>query len=362
MYTAEKDSNGNIVYSDIDPASTIDVFRFYGINTNGKPAYFVITDISATAGDSFVINAKPVADPEAKEFTAAPGVSLDASLFYEPAEFVCENHRDANDDGVCDIDRCAEIFFDGCDLTACFDEDGDDHCDAVGCDKLVGCEHDKLPYETVITATMFSKGEKRTHCDNCGEDIVVIVDETLPNVTKFDDSSRDVSYKANVFNDVLDGKHFYPTEENPNGLDLFVEFSLLWNETLANSAKGWAEFARFHAKGKLTNYDSAFWYALKDDCTTVWCQEAGGFEYGTGDKVTFGPAIADGGEFPFIGEYGWHRIGIQIHQEVASVSGSTVTYKFISTLYVDGVKTSVIGYADMAHAANRLFTATVKNG
>ena len=35
--------------------------------------------------------------------------------------------------------------------------------------------------------------------------------------------------------------------------------------------------------------------------------------------------------------YGWHRLGFRYHQEVASVSGSTVTYAGYTELYIDGI-------------------------
>jgi hypothetical protein len=229
------------------------------------------------------------------------------------------------------------------------------------------CTHEGAEYELVQLPTIFSEGVRAAHCDSCGKDVSETVEKTEPVTSKLDGSSADVKYEVNVLKDVLDGKHFYPDEENDyKGRDLYVEFSLLWNETLENSERGWAEFSRLHADGNVKNYDAAYWYSLRADCSSTW-GSVGDFEYGRADKVVFGPNMANpettpNAQFVNIGEYGWHRIGIQTHQEVVSVEGTKVKYKFTITLYVDGVKASVIEYSDCKHSANRLFTAEVVDG
>ena len=54
-----------------------------------------------------------------------------------------------------------------------------------------------------------------------------------------DASSGEFDYgKKNVVSEVLNGDHFYPTEENANGKDLLVEYSILWNESMLNFLGG----------------------------------------------------------------------------------------------------------------------------
>ena len=229
------------------------------------------------------------------------------------------------------------------------------------------CEHENADLTVVKLPTVLTEGVKAGHCDDCGRDVTVAVEREDYDVLMFDDDSeRDLKVGINIAERVLvDGKHFYPTKDDPDGNDLFVEFSFLWNETLANSTAGWIELARIQSS-KVSDYDSAFWFALKNGCSETWCPTAGGFEIGTGDYISYGPAhgstktYTENGDFALIGDYGWHRIGVQIHQEAYVVDGEVV-YRFENTLYIDGVKVHVIEYNSMKND-NALFTATYEDG
>ena len=228
------------------------------------------------------------------------------------------------------------------------------------------CEHENADLTVVKLPTVLTEGVKAGHCDDCGRDVTVAVERNDYDVRMFDNDKSDLKVGINIAERVLvDGKHFYPTKDDPDGNDLFVEFSFLWNETLANSTAGWIELARIQSS-KVSDYDSAFWFALKNGCSETWCQTAGGFEMGTGDYISYGPAHGSSntysgfGDFALIGDYGWHRIGVQIHQEAYVVDGEVV-YRFENTLYIDGVKVHVIEYNSMRND-NALFTATYEDG
>ena len=66
-------------------------------------------------------------------------------------------------------------------------------------------------------------------------------------------------------------------------------------------------------------------------------------------------------QYPNIGEYGWHRIGIQTHQD-AFIEDGEVVYKATTTLYIDGVKVSSYHFNLNKVADDRLFSAEIVDG
>lgn len=67
----------------------------------------------------------------------------------------CDNHRDANDNGECDVAGCGEAFTDGCDKVACLDGDGDGKCDKCG-------------EETSSQPCLHADADDNKACDECG--------------------------------------------------------------------------------------------------------------------------------------------------------------------------------------------------
>ena len=181
------------------------------------------------------------------------------------------------------------------------------------------------------------------------------------------------------------GKHFYPTADNAEGNDLLIEYSVFYNRTMRNFD---AERGTY-ALTRLNTETIVFW-SPDDGVSGAWCAYAGGFE-GTGDNfknpvsddevTTPSKIMEEGGDYadyPNIGganrnapEYGWHRIGIRIHEELTNATalkkdvtaGATrAKYVVTITVYFDGVaayklKTDV-GEMPMRAPANLLFTAT----
>ena len=172
-------------------------------------------------------------------------------------------------------------------------------------------------------------------------------------------------------------KHFYPTEADPDGNDLYVEFSILWNETLGNLDTAYMIgsvgskpffFLAPHAGAKYA--DSPF------AGTFEW---PGHFEIPISDSEVTTPATMCGAsenfsDYPNIAgtdqehpEYGWHRMGIRIHMEL--LDGKTgedlKDYEQISTVFVDGValcKLSTDPAKGLANDATKLFTAAPDEG
>lgn len=179
----------------------------------------------------------------------------------------------------------------------------------------------------------------------------------------------DKTYQA-----IQGSSHFYPSSYavGAQGNDLLFEYSFLWNPTLYNSQNPQLKMTTL----RISDSKRVNLYCLNAaENETDWCPYLGAFEFFTGYPgsaacVLYGgvggysptPHPSDG--YPYIGEFGWHRIGVRLHQEVASVSGSTVTYGGYSELHVDGVlvwristNTNTLKNKDLL-----LFTATASNG
>ena len=258
-------------------------------------------------------------------------------------------------------------------------------CQAVDPDSIetLPAAH-RAEYVTITEATMFNEGLERGECEVCGmvdDNVIAKTKASVSNLKDKGPGSTTVK-KYNIREEIRGTEHFYPTEEHPNGQDFFYEFTFLWNETLARSTWGYIEFGRFANSGGGSG-DIPFFLIFKDNLyssgrTNVWCQYAGGFEIdgcdetreGTDNGIYYGPEIPDGrptsgitttkADYPNIGAYGWHRIGIHIHQEVKVVENN-VKYELTATLYIDGVMASSYAY-EPAYEANLLYHAELVGG
>ena len=374
LYTAEL-VDGKLQYSDIGSERYLYIYRIGEGGTRGNnKAYFAMGDLSVRCADELGQKVEPVENPEEAYLEVAPGVALPASVYYKLTESLneeCVDHQDKNDDGVCDIPNCGKPFYDGCDLIDCLDTDRDFICDNANCNKETTnrpiptvCEHEYLVYDVTVVATMFSPGYKTAHCPVCDEyfyqDINTLTSHSVVRMSA--SSSGTYVIKRNIKDDVLKGAHFYPTEDNPEGNDLFMEFSFLWNETLANSAEG------YMAIGAPSNKDGGnavrpFQLAFVDNHPDQWCKQAGGFET-CGNAVLISGAECNkaNGTYPNLGEYGWHRIGVQIHQD-AEIVDNAVKYTVIASLFIDGVNVCTIDISGADNMEdNLLYTAKIVNG
>ena len=203
---------------------------------------------------------------------------------------------------------------------------------------------------TLLNPTVHATGEC-TACHNTIEKDL----EFAPDVYH----SKEASSTFAVFKsseEIRGDKHFYPTEEDIDGNDLWFEYSFLWNPSYAN----WTGLAEMEVAGlwnSANTYEKhrPLFYGYLRDGVKDYCPHAGHFDYttqmpgigkecildpGNGQPIYQGTASSS----PALGEYGWHRVGVHYHQEVAEYSEEKggVVYAGYHELYIDGVKVWVI--------------------
>ena len=236
--------------------------------------------------------------------------------------------------------------------------------------------------------TVIADGVKTKTCSVCGYKVNEAVTKTEATIQTWTAETTGKYSNSKTFAEIQGDKHFYPTEDNPDGNDLLVEYSLLWNDTLLNLEPGTNGATSPRVTTSITDANGAnnndlTWWSLTNDVNDSWCQFAGGFEAGNLQRVAPDGAAytpigmcASGGDYdayPNIGgadqdnpEYGWHRFGLRFHQEVVNEAvvkaGGTAVYEFAITLYFDGVPVSKLvgkttGDQKVPEEANYLFTA-----
>ena len=150
--------------------------------------------------------------------------------------------------------------------------------------------------------------------------------------------------------------HYYPDESNENvGNDLLVEFSFLYNETMANATQD-ATLAVMNIEN-----NNVFNINLKTGKITAKIRtENGGDSYVFESPSAVSHAVS-------IGEYGWHRFAMRMSQ-TAAIEDDAVKYTVIATAYLDGVKIFEIdktNYALYKHnkgtPSGLLYTATIED-
>ena len=236
-------------------------------------------------------------------------------------------------------------------------------------------------------------GSKTGVCKYCKKDLDYVLNweinpySSVEKTGKYADNNDFRFHKS--IEDIRGEDHFYPTDENPDGNDLWFEYSLLWNETLYNrdTPKNLSEIRLFGFRESTawSNYRGFYYlYLLNDDSqggafhTSSDCPFQGHIDYSTyllewsgwSDEEAYKCAddLTDLGNTlngDPIGQYkagwaychpggvtkacspylwdsekqtmgGWHRLGFRYHQE-AEISGTEVLYSGYTELYIDGV-------------------------
>ena len=191
--------------------------------------------------------------------------------------------------------------------------------------------------DVVVAPTLFSEGRIKGTCSTCGvtvNEVIPTVDPSITEVTVTDENNRDNVVRENeLLGDVLgEGKHFYPTIENPEGRSLFIEFSLLLNDTMNNFVNSNISFPGIYTSTWLDSAygKSAFWFYIKAADGIA----QGGYDDWTSNAV-------DGADYynakPVLAMDGWHRFGFEFHQNT-TINGDDVSYTMDVTMYIDGVK------------------------
>ncbi|MBR4769770.1 MAG: hypothetical protein IK090_02440, partial [Clostridia bacterium] len=224
--------------------------------------------------------------------------------------------------------------------------------------------------EWVVTtpASVIADGVQTKTCSVCGHKDTQALSKTEATIQTWTPETTGKYSNSKSLAAIQGDKHFYPTEDNPDGNDLLIEYSLLWNDSLLNLEPGTDGATSPYATSNIAKSDASdentlTWWSLTNNVDDSWCKFAGGFEAGCLQRVAPDGAAytpigmcASGGNYaayPNIGgsdkdnpEYGWHRFGLRFHQEVVNESivraGGTAIYEFTITLYFDGEPVSML--------------------
>ena len=209
-----------------------------------------------------------------------------------------------------------------------------------------------VPNPTSGTATLVTAGTAIGHCNGCNLDNVTQYNARVkiaPTVLRFKNGSSDAEkFDENrlVKNALASGQKYYPDTENGNeGRDFYFQFDMLWNETMANCEERFQLCFYNDTHSKWNSFFYFFPVVLEDPQNNIDCLWAGGFDWTMGKNTLEGPAgghHATFDKFPNLNsesgsmDYGWHRIGVRIHQE-AKIENEKAVYSGVSYLYIDGV-------------------------
>ena len=223
---------------------------------------------------------------------------------------------------------------------------------------------------TLLNPSVEATGE----CTVCHQNIPKTLTYEPP-IKTFTDKDNQFRADKVTLGDIRGEKHFYPTDSDPDGNDLFVEFSILWDESLLNldTAKN------CYIVGHMGSSDAFLWVSPVPGIEDSYGQFSGAFEcvgkYQTpisDDEVTTpatmcaqSPNYSDypniAGTDPDNPQWGWHRVGIRIHMELlpGKTGEDKKDYYAVVTTFVDGVvlfklSNATKGLGDMV---GRLFTA-----
>lgn len=247
-------------------------------------------------------------------------------------------------------------------------------------------EH-SLPWDAEGSATMLTAGTISGYCAGCDLDVTktgvkrepIVYDSSAPSGP----FAKGTAYLISKdLSDIRGEDHFYPTQEHPNGQDLYFEYSFLWNESLENWdwSSALAEIKVASVKNTAGKHREFFYLYTRDNYdpfkTSNDCPYEGHFDFSNSypsnkDCVLYGPDagyasprirsaspyIYDEG---WLSTGGWHRIGVKHHLEAANDGGS-VAYDGYAELYLDGVLVWRINSDVAVLASNNLllFTAEV---
>ena len=313
--------------------------RFY-FTGNGLEAEYQDNNQTATSKDGycyFDVAVMPYAMSEAVTI-----VTGDTTVTYAPI-----NYLQAKADDPALSEMVASIYAYGVAAEAYYVTDG--------------CEHNgDFEFEIIKPATLFTEGEKKNYCKICGNYVNnSSVEKTEAESEHFPRNDNGTYTDSHTFADILNGDHFYPTDDDPDGKALYIEYSMLFSEEFVNASVGldYMLLGRFDSDSSTydNNYDIA--YALSIGPNDGWTDHGtpGHFDVlgKDGDPVggDFTYSKPDASTFPSIGGYGWHRIGIVVKQ----INSTHLN----ATLYIDGVKLSSHNIKPR-NSANLLYT--VENG
>ena len=332
---------------------------------DGTDLRFVFTVGSLDYTEVGVICSKTVAEPT---YNAAGCYTYITGSVYSTirADGNTQNAPDGRYYVAVKLTGIPHTYFDGPLYLRAFVRDGEGvrYSDAktlTVCSAL-GHEH-SLPWDASGTATMLTEGTLAGYCAGCDLNVTKTGVKRDPVVY---DSSAAAGPFANGLayliskdlSEIRGENHFYPTQEHPDGQDLYFEYSFLWNESLENWdwSSALAEIKVASIKNTAGKHCEFYYLYTRDNNdpfkTSNDCPYEGHFDFSTSSPsnkscVTYGPDAGYATPLirsasPYIYDEswfdtnGWHRIGVRVHQEAENEGGS-VAYSGFSELYVDGV-------------------------
>ena len=202
------------------------------------------------------------------------------------------------------------------------------------------CEHKGIILNTVVVPTLFTEGLAQGACPLCGDEVSEKLEKTEAEMNAFTsiDNEEDWFYKSAKVGDILGDKNLY----GEDGVDIFVEFSVLLNNTMDMFANTNFTLPGVWLNEKLTgtNHGDGFYYlyltkgGMPKGAFEMWNSRCNKVENG----YISGPTCNGAGDDLYVGNFdGWHRIGVQMHFE-AFVEDGEAYYVNTVTLYIDGAK------------------------
>ena len=239
--------------------------------------------------------------------------------------------------------------------------------------------HKVASWTVTEAVNMFhTTGSREGVCTSCHQNIVEVI-KFEPTVETFTSMSGQYNTEKTYFADVRGENHFYPTDTDPDGNDLLVEFSVLWNESILNFDGS----ANCYMCGRFDKNGPFYYFSPVAGCPTSDADVDGAFEWMGNFKtpisdaevttpLTMMSASSNYADYPNINgadpdhpEYGWHRVGVRYHFELLDgKSGEDMKdYRGIVTVYLDGVAIYKLSTGDlgMQDRESHLFNA-VRDG
>lgn len=252
-------------------------------------------------------------------------------------------------------------------------------CDAICTDTIEIIDADPNAHvvdewNVTVEPTLTANGQRTGTCTACHQPVNQTFSLTVYKSSDFEGeyaSGSSIVISKTVGDISGESKTFHPTGTDLDGNDLWIEYSLLWNDTLDNWNQAKSEMSLAGFKNDAGSYRHFYYVYTKDQTDTYKtsndCPYRGHFDYSTymggyakdhewecaqeigngqprykagwvGGR-TDSPYIYDNDGETIKGGNGWHRIGVRIHQE-ATVDNEKggVVYSGYSELYVDGVQ------------------------
>ena len=243
--------------------------------------------------------------------------------------------------------------------------------------------HKVIEWVTDVPTLLKPVGSETGTCTLCEQEINNELHWELEVYDSMDPSGKYMDGNAfrynKKFGDIRGDKSFAPTEDDPDGNDLWFEYSFLWNDSLQyrDNPSNLAEIRIFGFRdtNDWSNYRGFYYLYLLDDDdkggafhTSGDCPWKGHIDFSTyypGSKPGQNCAIdltsegntlngkpigryiagwgagRDDSPYLYDDNYqtlgGWHRLGYRYHQEAEIVDGE-VRYSGYTELYIDGVK------------------------